>query len=47
MEEATRIDAPLPIAAAVWQQLNALMALGWGTQDTASLLRVLATATRR
>jgi PAS domain S-box-containing protein len=33
MDEATRIGAPLPVAAAVWQQLNALMAQGWGTQD--------------
>ena len=41
MDAATRIGAPLPIAAAVWQQLNALMAQGWGTQDTSSLLRVL------
>jgi 2-hydroxy-3-oxopropionate reductase len=29
MDEATRIGAPLPVAAAVWQQLNALMAQGW------------------
>jgi 2-hydroxy-3-oxopropionate reductase len=47
MDEATRIGAPLPVAAAVWQQLNALMALGCGKQDTASLLRVLETAGRR
>lgn len=44
MDEATRIGAPLPVAAAVWQQLNALMAQGWGTQDTSSLLRVLESA---
>ena len=47
MDEATRIGAPLPVSAAVWQQLNALMAQGWGTQDTASLLRVLETAGRQ
>jgi 2-hydroxy-3-oxopropionate reductase len=41
MDEATRIGAPLPATAAVWQQLNALMAQGWGTADTSSLLRVL------
>ncbi|MCM2287456.1 MAG: NAD(P)-dependent oxidoreductase [Sulfuritalea sp.] len=41
MDEATRIGAPLPVSAAVWQQLNALMAHGWGTHDTSSLLRVL------
>ena len=41
MDEATRIGAPLPVSAAVWQQLNALMALGWGREDTSSLLRVL------
>ena len=32
---------PLPIAALVRQQLNALMAQGWGRDDTSSLLRVL------
>lgn len=32
---------PLPIAALVGQQLNTLMALGWGGRDTASLLPVL------
>jgi 2-hydroxy-3-oxopropionate reductase len=45
MDEACRIGVPLPVAAAVWQQLNALMAHGWGRDDTASLLRVLETAT--
>ena len=45
MDEATRIGAPLPVSAAVWQQLNALMAHGWGTRDTSSLLRVLEAAT--
>jgi len=45
MDEATRIGAPLPVSAAVWQQLNALMAHGWGTRDTSSLLRVLEAGT--
>ena len=41
MNEAAVLGAPLPIAAQVWQQLNALMAHGWGREDTSSLLRVL------
>jgi 2-hydroxy-3-oxopropionate reductase len=41
MDEAARAGAPLPISAQVWQQLNGLMALGWGKEDTSSLLRVL------
>jgi 2-hydroxy-3-oxopropionate reductase len=41
MDEATRLGAPLPVSAAVWQQLNALMSRGWGRDDTSSLLRVL------
>jgi 2-hydroxy-3-oxopropionate reductase len=41
MDEAARLGAPLPVAAQVWQQLNALMASGWGRDDTSSLLRVL------
>lgn len=41
MDEAARLGVPLPVAAQVWQQLNALMARGWGRDDTASLLRVL------
>lgn len=41
MDEATRLGAPLPVAAAVWQQLNALMGQGLGRTDTSSLLRVL------
>lgn len=41
MEEAARLGAPLPVAAQVWQQLDALMGVGWGRDDTASLLRVL------
>jgi 2-hydroxy-3-oxopropionate reductase len=32
---------PLPVAAAVGQQLNALMGQGWGHDDTAVLLRLL------
>lgn len=43
MDEATRIGAAMPASAAVWQQLNALMALGWGRHDTSSLLKVLGT----
>jgi len=41
LDEAVTLGAPLPIAAQVWQQLNALMAQGWGREDTSSLLRVL------
>ena len=41
MDEAARAGAPLPISTQVWQQLNGLMALGWGKEDTSSLLRVL------
>jgi 2-hydroxy-3-oxopropionate reductase len=41
MDEAARLGAPLPVSAAVWQQLNALMARGLGQDDTSSLLRVL------
>lgn len=41
MEEAMRLGAPLPVAAQVWQQLNALMSNDWGRQDTSILLRVL------
>ncbi|MBI5901141.1 MAG: NAD(P)-dependent oxidoreductase [Rhodocyclales bacterium] len=47
MDEACRLGTPLPVAAAVWQQLNALMARGWGTRDTSSLLCVLESATHR
>ena len=32
---------PLPVSGAVMQQLDALMAAGWGTQDTSRLLSVL------
>lgn len=41
MGEAYRTGTPLPVSGQVWQQLNALMAQGWGRQDTAALLRVL------
>lgn len=41
MNEAMSTGVPLPIAALVWQQLNALMASGFGQEDTSSLLRVL------
>ena len=41
MDEATKIGAALPVSAAVWQQLNALMGQGRGRDDTSSLLRVL------
>ena len=41
LNEAAALGAPLPVAAQVWQQLNALMAQGWGREDTSSLLRVL------
>jgi len=47
MDEASRIGAPLPVSAAVWQQLNALMAQGMGVRDTASLLQVLEAAGRQ
>lgn len=40
--EAARLSGvPVPLTAVVGQQLNSLMAQGWGRDDTASLLRVL------
>lgn len=39
--EACRLGVPLPVAGQVGQQLNALVAQGWGRDDTAALLRVL------
>ncbi|MBL8492479.1 MAG: NAD(P)-dependent oxidoreductase [Rhodocyclaceae bacterium] len=42
--EAAAAGLPLPVAATVWLQLNALMALGWGTRDSAALLRILESA---
>lgn len=41
MNEATALGLAAPVAGQVWQQLNALMANGWGREDTSSLLRVL------
>ncbi|MDP1733159.1 MAG: NAD(P)-dependent oxidoreductase [Sulfuritalea sp.] len=41
MDAAVEIGAALPVSAAVWQQLNAVMGHGWGKDDTSSLLRVL------
>ena len=41
VNEAMQTGVALPIAAQVWQQLNALMGSGYGTEDTSSLLRVL------
>lgn len=35
------VGCPTPLAASVAQQLNALMARGWGRDDTSSLLKVL------
>ena len=41
LEAARKSGVPVALTAAVAQQLNALMAQGWGRDDTASLLRVL------
>lgn len=41
LEAARRAGVPTPLTAQVAQQLNALMAAGWGRDDTSSLLRVL------
>jgi 2-hydroxy-3-oxopropionate reductase len=41
MQEAAGLNVPLPLMAQVRQQLVNLMALGWGGDDTSSLLRVL------
>ncbi len=41
LAEAHRLGLPMPVSASVGQQLNALMAMGWGRSDTAALLRVL------
>lgn len=41
LDAARKSGVPMPLTAAVGQQLNALMAQGWGRDDTASLLRVL------
>lgn len=39
--EAAQTRVPLPVAGATMQQLNALMAAGWGREDTSRLLCVL------
>ena len=41
LAEATRHKIPLPVASTVLQQLDSLMAAGWGMDDTARLLCVL------
>lgn len=41
LDAAGRCGVPMPVAAAVWQQLNALMARGWGGSDSARLLSLL------
>lgn len=41
LDAARASGVPMPLTATVGQQLNALMAQGWGRDDTASLLRVL------
>jgi 2-hydroxy-3-oxopropionate reductase len=41
LDEATRMGVPLLVGATVMQQLDALMAGGWGMQDTSRLLSVL------
>ena len=41
MAEATGQSVPLPVGSAVLQQLDALMAAGWGYDDTSRLLCVL------
>lgn len=41
LAEATQQAIPLPVAITVLQQLDALMAAGWGRDDTARLLSVL------
>lgn len=42
LAEATQQAIPLPVASTVLQQLDTLMAAGWGKEDTARLLSVLA-----
>lgn len=46
LAEATAQAVPLPVGGAVMQQLDALMAAGWGADDTARLLCVLERAGR-
>lgn len=45
LAEASQQAIPLPVASTVLQQLDALMAAGWGKEDTARLLSVLARRT--
>lgn len=45
LAEAAGRNIPLPLASVVLQQLNALMAAGWGFDDTSRLLCVLERAT--
>jgi len=47
LAEASRQHIPLPVAGAVMQQLDALMAAGWGRDDSARLLAVRERATSR
>lgn len=47
LDEAVRLGAPLPIAASVGQQLNALMAQGGAKGDTSALLSVLERVSRQ
>ncbi|NMF88771.1 NAD(P)-dependent oxidoreductase [Aromatoleum petrolei] len=47
MDEAARLGTPLPVAAQVWQQLNALMSQGGAHDDTSGLLRVVERASGR
>jgi 2-hydroxy-3-oxopropionate reductase len=46
LDAATQIGSPMPVGSAVAQQLDCLMAAGWGRQDTARLLCVLERAVR-
>ena len=41
LAETTRLGTPVPVAATVMQQLDALLAAGWGREDTSRLLGVL------
>lgn len=47
MGEAHELGVPVPVAAQVWQQLNALVGQGWGHEDTSRLLSVLEQASGR
>ncbi len=41
LNEATRLGVPVPVAASVCQQLNAVLALGQGEKDTSCLVHLL------